>query len=856
MNCRLSKSPLPEIWVIETLAHSNQVDISILLDLIPAGPEMWKWDVQPFVEHKRSNLHTHPRQQLKNTILTGNHSPLVSFKEQNGIPVENQPEHGLQVDDDKYDSITPRIEATQINAHIGERNDKLISPATAISSNLLLSHSPQENFLSVRGKKHATTDNTGGNLSKKHIISKNGNKIRIKFINKHKNAVVHSKQETDGKLISLGVNEQIQDTDVVIAQQSERDRCSLERDIYVGGIRLNELPGSDSKGCISSKELVVHHEEQVHHFDSELLNDRSDEEHGQENQIEKSKCQAEGDRAFKSVEDVDKFELLIQANVPHGEWEETILISSRDLLATDWRDLNMLADLCSQIVQSSEVQGCSLEKRTHLGDMGQYKHPGDGSFEHTLSKGHIGPDEVLHHEKDVLHHDTKMSNENFYEEKGQNHDAQGAGDEDFHKLKTTNAIVIGFTQSVQRNAPNFVEAEEHYDNSGYSDGYCDERTDIAKKKNTFLNSQCRYSQGSLSTMDWEDLNVCVKCNKGGNLLVCSTKSCLVVIHERCSGSNASFSTGDEFYCPFCAYSRAISKYLEIEKYRSLAKRDFAAFVSWGTRKESKKQQQGSSRINQSHLEQDDGLYESNELNKDIAKNMGNHKVGRKMEREQPVLSTLSSVGNPSFGGKTADSVNGTHHNTNDVNQETRSRGEMCQGPKFNGQDHMAAQETLEIQGENATCQIQKKRNGSENHGGNRSKKQDLCPPETNLPREYKCSAHIESAKDQNIFEESNENVVASKYFRRGQKHKTRYSYPALSQLRRKRLPWTTAEEEKLKLILRVLIKEGMRIFCSPNGRCIPWKKIQEFGAAVFDENRSTVDLKDKWRNLCKASLKY
>ncbi|KAL6576220.1 hypothetical protein OROHE_000001 [Orobanche hederae] len=733
---------------------------------------MWKWDVQPFVEHKRSNVHTHARQQLKNASLRLNHSSLVSLKEQNGIPVENQSEHGLQEDVDKY--ITPRIEATQINAHIGERNDKLISPATAKSINLLLNHSPKENFLSVRGKKHATTDNTGGNLSKKHIVSKNGNKIRIKFINKHKNAIVRSKQETDGKLISLGVNEQIQDTYVVIAQQSETDRCSLERDIYVGAIRLHELPGSDGKGCISSKELVVRHEKQVLHFDSELLNDRSDEEHGQENQIGKSKCQEEGDCAFKSAEDMDKLEPLIQVNVPDGEREETILISSRDLSATDWRDLNMLADLCSQIVQSSEVQGCSLEKRTHLGDMGQNKHPGDGSFEHTLSKGLIGPDEVLHHEKEVLHHDTKMANENFYEEKGQDHDAQGACDkEDFHKLKTTNANVIGFPQTVQRNVPNPVEAEEHYDISGYSDGYCDERTDIAKKKNTFLNSQCRYSQGSLATMDWEELNVCVKCNKGGNLLVCSTKSCLVVIHERCSGSDASFSTGEEFYCPFCAYSRAISKYLEIKKNFSSAKRDFAAFVSWGIRKESKKQQQGSSRINQFHLEQDDGLCGSNELNKDTANNMSNHKVGRKLEREQPVLSTLSSVGNPSFGGKTADSVNGTNHNTNDVNQETRSRGEMCHGPNINGQDQMAARATLEIQDENVTCQIQKKRNGSESHGGNRSKKRVLCPPETNLPREYKCSAHIESAKDQNISEENNENHVASKYFIRVQKHKTR-----------------------------------------------------------------------------------
>lgn len=32
-----------------------------------------------------------------------------------------------------------------------------------------------------------------------------------------------------------------------------------------------------------------------------------------------------------------------------------------------------------------------------------------------------------------------------------------------------------------------------------------------------------------------------------------------------------------------------------------------------------------------------------------------------------------------------------------------------------------------------------------------------------------------------------------------------------------------------------------------------WKKILEFGGGVFQKGRTTIDLKDKWRNICRGS---
>ncbi|KAG4960063.1 hypothetical protein JHK87_036696 [Glycine soja] len=58
--------------------------------------------------------------------------------------------------------------------------------------------------------------------------------------------------------------------------------------------------------------------------------------------------------------------------------------------------------------------------------------------------------------------------------------------------------------------------------------------------------------------------------------------------------------------------------------------------------------------------------------------------------------------------------------------------------------------------------------------------------------------------------------------------------------KRKRLLWT-AEEEKV-------LKEGVSKFSTENQN-IPWRKILEFGCRVFDETRTPVDLKDKWKNI-------
>ncbi|KAJ7552753.1 hypothetical protein O6H91_06G069300 [Diphasiastrum complanatum] len=72
--------------------------------------------------------------------------------------------------------------------------------------------------------------------------------------------------------------------------------------------------------------------------------------------------------------------------------------------------------------------------------------------------------------------------------------------------------------------------------------------------------------------------------------------------------------------------------------------------------------------------------------------------------------------------------------------------------------------------------------------------------------------------------------------------RVRRNFPGL---RRKNLPWTKLEEE--------VLKEGIRRYSKGNGSWgFQWARILEYGYGKFHESRTSIDLKDKWRNLAKT----
>ncbi|KAD4584688.1 hypothetical protein E3N88_22289 [Mikania micrantha] len=287
---------------------------------------------------------------------------------------------------------------------------------------------------------------------------------------------------------------------------------------------------------------------------------------------------------------------------------------------------------------------------------------------------------------------------------------------------------------------NIEHGQQQFTSEDDDGGGGDERTDIAAKKEAFLSSQRTLSQDFMATIDYTEIYLCMKCSKGGQLLVCSSDACPFRVHESCLGSAATFDENETFFCPFCSYSHAISKYLEVKKKATLARQDLQVFLSSGVK----------------------------------------HRPTTYVKK-------------------------GTHLN------ETISTQIGATGQKF-------------------------KSNGNE-HAMSSGK--DYAPADSL----YQSTCQAGMAKQPSKEKESPGSSTHGDS-KRTRKQEPHYS-SAITLARRKNLFWDKSEEE--------ILKEGVQRFCCANNKRIPWKKILDFGRDVFDKSRTDIDLKDKWRNICKEN---
>ncbi|KAK1420737.1 hypothetical protein QVD17_22571 [Tagetes erecta] len=278
----------------------------------------------------------------------------------------------------------------------------------------------------------------------------------------------------------------------------------------------------------------------------------------------------------------------------------------------------------------------------------------------------------------------------------------------------------------------------------------DEGTDIAAKKEAFLKSQCSISQDSLPSTEWSEIDLCMKCNERGELLACSSDSCQLRFHESCLGSAATLEENGEFFCPFCAYSRAISKYQEAKRNASLARKNLQAFSSSTLKSRPNK----SSTKHHELAENEDRQIGANNNNC-----MSNEKDSALPD---PMIPDVTNDDDPSLG------------ETSDLPQKLIS--------------------------------------------------------EPSTPNQ-KCK----EKESQRLSESSS--IISRR------KRKAKQPPQPVPQLRRKKLPWTKPEEE--------ILKEGVERYSSANNTKVPWKEILDFGRNVFHRGRTAIDLKDKWRNMCK-----
>lgn len=80
-------------------------------------------------------------------------------------------------------------------------------------------------------------------------------------------------------------------------------------------------------------------------------------------------------------------------------------------------------------------------------------------------------------------------------------------------------------------------------------------------------------------MDWSENNSCIKCDKSGNLLVCSENGCPLALHEGCLGFPARLDDEGRFYCPYCLYKGAIAELRRARECASTRKNALLIFMN-------------------------------------------------------------------------------------------------------------------------------------------------------------------------------------------------------------------------------------------------------------------------------------
>ncbi|KAL6958838.1 hypothetical protein U1Q18_040182 [Sarracenia purpurea var. burkii] len=380
-------------------------------------------------------------------------------------------------------------------------------------------------------------------------------------------------------------------------------------------------------------------------------------------------------------------------------------------------------------------------------------------------------------------------------------------------LNTSNGIPLD--ESYQKHFSNEAKDDEDrnpgQEMSSDSDSYHDEKIDIARKKRTFLSSQCTSSQDSLETFDFTELNICMKCNKGGQLLVCSASACPLVVHESCLGYAPGFDDNGNFFCPFCAYSRAISEYLEVKKKTSLARKDLASFIGLESGHRANKFSKRFVRPEQDQLVQDDD--------------------------------NLNGNNQSNFNGSYVNEVNSCQNKENVRDKQQVGAGSQS-ASVLKGQQ-IEEQDVCNNGYDNSSCRDKEIIHATKRRAEDITQKEILQPPISDSTQQTAHTPNIDARERSD--EENDKPTPSYSRSRPLRRREKQYTYPAIPQLRRKKVPWSSAEEE--------ILKEGVRRFASVRDRNIPWKIILEFGSDVFEKGRTTIDLKDKWRNICKGSPK-
>lgn len=378
-------------------------------------------------------------------------------------------------------------------------------------------------------------------------------------------------------------------------------------------------------------------------------------------------------------------------------------------------------------------------------------------------------------------------------------------------------------------------------------------------------------------MSPSEKEICIKCDKGGEVLACADSCCPIAVHVRCMGCPARFDDLGKFYCPYCVYRQATARFHQAKEHVLSKKqaldnftdnemidnvRELTSIVRKSTWERidvplpEKKSDVPESNFDQRLVV---GQQIHSDLGVDCSSKPSVHTSSKVTSTDFRVLEAGSSVkvndpqkvGEPQLEKCVED-----HHQDGHLNFSVAEDGklgyELVLEEKERNSPEIVGKETIEVDQTTATVMKADPSLQKNLHGKRRAVTGDLtCGESKHVSKQRECGKQVNKVKDEHLLTDSLRRITrtsvsllengnaAGKF----EQVKQRSMLPdILPNGKRRRVLWRHEEEE--------MIEKGVKTFSSTVNKNFPWRKILELGHHEFDHTRTPTDLKDKWKRIC------
>ncbi|CAN4103093.1 unnamed protein product [Withania somnifera] len=371
--------------------------------------------------------------------------------------------------------------------------------------------------------------------------------------------------------------------------------------------------------------------------------------------------------------------------------------------------------------------------------------------------------------------------------------------------------------------------------------------------------------------------ICIKCDKGGEVLACADRCCPIAVHVRCMGCPARFDTSGKFYCPYCLYRKSIAKVHQLKEHVLSKKQALDSFIDKEMMDNIRElpsivSKSTCERADEPFTEKKTDVPESNcdqqlvvrqqilsgpdvdcgSKPSVLTSSKGTATDFRVLEAGNGVqVNDLQEIGERQLDKSVENHHQDSHLSNSSVAEEEILGNELVLAETNNSSAEIAGGQMIGDDQTTATVMNTDPSLQQHLHGKGRAETGDLtCTESKRVSTQRECGKQVIKVKDEltdsprrltrtsaSLLENTSE---AGKLV---QVKQPSMSLPVvLPNGKRRRVLWRREEEE--------MIEEGVQKFSSTVNKNIPWRKILEFGHHVFDHTRTPTDLKDKWKQIC------